>query len=159
MVSQWLQVVWLVTSGVVVGHYVTVVLAWMPTERRVPAATVWSFHRTFDVVIDRFMPFTVAASLLSTLGVLFTRPNASTAERALIGLAAAGTLTAALTSITFNVRINRQLGEWSEAQVAEQEGAFRALRERWNSGHAIRTAGMLTSFLIAVAISVFWHAG
>jgi hypothetical protein len=155
MIAQWCQVVWLIATGVAAGSYVLVAFALAPTIQRVSAATAWAFHRIFDPQVDRYMPPTVALGVISGIAVLITRSEASAAERVLIVLAILGMAAAAITSLTFNMRINRQLGAWTEAQAIAQEGDFRALRARWNSGNLIRTFGALLAFLIAVVLSTF----
>lgn len=158
MLAQWLQVVWLLSTGLAAGGYVMVAFALVPTVRRLPATTAWAFHRTFDQQVDRYMPITVAIGVISGAAVWLTRPQPSVMERVLIGVAILGMATVAVVSLTFNMRINRRLGQWTEQHVVENEDAFWDLRANWTQGNLIRTAGAVSAFLIAVAISVFWGA-
>lgn len=155
MLAQVIQALWLLSTGLAASTYLMVGLALIPTVRRLPATTAWAFHRTFDPQVDRYMPASVAVGLVSGLAFLLTKPQLTASEGVLIGLACLGMATAAITSMAFNMQINRRLGRWTEAQVAEQEGAFWALRTSWGRGHLLRSTGAVLAFLIAVAICVF----
>lgn len=155
MLAQLIQAIWLLSTGLAAGTYALVALALIPTIRSLPATTAWAFHRTFDPQVDRYMPAAVAIGLIGGVAVLLTKPGLTTAEGLLIGVAILGMATVAITSLTFNMQINRRLGQWTETQVAEQEGAFWSLRASWGRGNLLRSAGAAAAFLIAVAISVF----
>jgi xanthine/uracil permease len=155
MIAQWLQFIWLLATGVVTGTHACVTFGLVPTTRQLPAPTVWAFHRIFDFKIDRYMPLATAISIATGLGVLLTRAGATATERILIGVAVAGMALAALTSLTYNLRINRQLAGWTEEQVSAEEGEFRRLRANWTLGNRVRSTGAAVAFLLAVTISVF----
>lgn len=145
-----LRVVNLVAAGLAAGILVVVLVAVIPLVRGLPPAVGLLIHQRFDPLVDRVNPPAVALSALSALLILLLDRTLTAPAAALTALGLLGSLGVAVTSLGFNMRINRLVRSWSADAVPD---AWAAVRARWNRGHAVRTAaGLLALCCQAVAV-------
>src|SRR5689334_8192882 len=99
------------TSGVTEGILVAVLIAVTPAMLGLPDAMALRFKQRFDPLVDRINPPFVALAAISAVLVLIMADLSSTATVfAAVGIA--GGLGVAVTSLGFNLRINREMASW-----------------------------------------------
>ena len=138
------------SAAIATGTQVMVLFALIPVVRGLSPRVGLQLHQAIDPRIDRYNPAAVAVSALTGVAILALHRNLSRLSAACYAVGLAGTLGVAVTSLRFNMRINRRLGGWSAEAVPAE---YRQVRERWNRFHALRTAcGVL-------ALGCFINAG
>ena len=136
------RVLVIVGSGLVAGALVAVLAAWLPTLAPMPADQALRVKQRFDRLMDRVTPpLTILAAILAVV-LLFGSDDGVVTTLNAIGLA--GLVGVGLTSVGYNMRVNRRMAKWAGDTMDEAE--FRHLQRRWAVGHAVRTACALTAF-------------
>jgi Domain of unknown function (DUF1772) len=130
------------------GTLVAVLAGVIPVLRALGDREALHAKQLLDPLIDRYQPATVALATIAGVAILFW--NLSTAQYAFTAVGIAGGVGVAVTSLGFNVRINKTMSTMSLDPVAPE---FRQLLARWSRFHVIRTTFALTSltgYLVAV---------
>jgi amino acid permease len=146
--SEWLEILMLVTGGLFAGG--VLLIAW----ERVPAwraSELSEFRAAFAHTlrrVDRLQPLLLVLSLVSTIGFAIAVEGAA---RTAAVLAAAGFLVILVGSGAWLVPLQRRLvTSGSERQSQELE----RWRRQWFRGHVIRTVVALASLGLAVVAAV-----
>jgi len=132
----------LFVSGVSAGVLILVLIAVMPAIRSLPVATVLRFKAKFDPLVDRLNPPFVIVAVLTGVALLFVGdPTSTQVIFTIVGIV--GSAGIAITSLTVNMRINREMATWNpDAPPPEYE----PLLARWTAVHGIRTLSGVTAF-------------
>src|SRR5436309_742485 len=123
------------TSAIVAGLMILVLVAFVPALFRLPDAEGLRFHQVLHPLADRYMPVVGTMPVVFGAAVLFY-------ERRLAGwelLTLAGVMCSGATiavSVAFNVPINRQVDRLGPAGVPP---LYPSARRRWSWFHALRT--------------------
>jgi hypothetical protein len=136
--------------AIAAGTLVAVLAGVIPVLRELESREALHAKQLLDPPIDRYQPPTVALATIAGIAILFW--DLSTAQYVFTAVGIAGALGVAVTSLGFNVRINRTMATWSLDPVPAE---FRALLARWSRFHVIRTTFSivsLTGYLIAVLV-------
>jgi hypothetical protein len=142
-----LNVIALVTSGLLAGGLVEVAAGEVPAFRRIDHGAYIRLHQLIDIHVHRYMPKMSISAALSgaVLAILRTGPL----TRGLLVFAVAMTISVGVISELGNVPINRLIHGWQpENPPAEVPLALR----RWARLHLVRTvAGVMALLSFAVA--------
>ena len=136
--------------AIAAGTLVAVLAGVIPVLRELDAREALHAKQLLDPPIDRYQPATVAVATIAGVAILFW--GLSTAEYVCTAVGIAGALGVAVTSLGFNVRMNKTMAGWSLDPVPAE---FRALLARWSRFHVIRTTFAivsLTAYLLALLI-------
>jgi hypothetical protein len=127
--------------GVATGTLVTVLVAFIPTLMSLEPPLALAIKQSVDPRIDRFNP--PATALAGVAGIAIQFFDLTTAQRICTAIGIVGAAGIAITSLGFNMRINRQMAKF-QADAPPPE--FTALQTRWNRLHAVRTAAAVVGF-------------
>lgn len=136
--------------GIAAGTFVAVLAGVIPVLRTLDQREALQAKQLLDPGIDRYQPATVALATVAGIAILFW--DLSTAEYVWTAVGIAGGLGVAVTSVGFNMRMNRTMLTWSLDAVPAE---FRDLLARWSRFHVIRTTfGLvaLTGYLVALLV-------
>lgn len=136
-VADVLRFVNLFSAAIGAGGLAMVLVALVPAKRHLATGPAVDLHQYTTPLIDRYMPQSIAISLLSALLLLIVDFRGLRPATVATVIGAACTLGVSIVSVRFNFPINRTIAKWSvEAVPAE----YPTLRQRWDRLHLIRTA-------------------
>ena len=147
-----LRVVNGVMAAMMAGGLVMVMVAVVPTFRRLPDRLAVRLHREVDRYVDVPLPIFTALTFVTALLLAVVDTQTAT-TRALTLVAAAGALLVALSSHFVNRPMNLRLRTWGDGPVAPE---YPTLRRRWDLAHAARTVAGLTT-LVCTIVAMLAH--
>lgn len=137
------------SAAIAAGTLVMVLVVLIPMVRKFSPRMGLELHQAMDPRVDRYVPASVAVSGIAALLILVLQRNAPTVSTVFTIAGLLGTMGVGVVALGFNVRINRRIREWSVESIPPE---YREVRERWNAGHAVRTASgvlALAAYIIA----------
>ena len=143
----------LFAAAIAVGGWILVLLAIVPTRERLPGGGAVTFHQASTERIDRYLPPTVAVSIVAAIAVVLVDRSLPPVAVASLLAGAVAMAVAAGISLGINMPMNRAIGGWSaEAPPAEAGATW----SRWDRFHAMRTLSGVVALacFIGAAVSV-----
>jgi len=140
-------------AAIATGTLVMVLLALIPMVGSMSPGVGLQVHHRIDPLIDRFNPPSVIISAVAAALILLLDAARTSTTVFLYVVGILGSIGIAVTSLGFNMRINRSIRAWSVDAVPEEYGPT---RERWNRFHLVRTVSSvlaLSCYIIAVLAS------
>jgi Domain of unknown function (DUF1772) len=129
----------LLMAAMMAGGLTMVMVAVVPTFRRLPDRLAVGLHREVDRYVDVPLPIFTALTFVGSIVLLVDG-----AETALVAAAVAGTLAVAVGSHFVNRPMNLRLKSWGSGPVPAE---YTRLRRRWDLAHAFRTAAGVASLV------------
>ncbi len=137
----------LLLAALVSGALSVVQFGMIPYRKKLDGAGFTGLHQTLNAFMDRYMRRITGAALVSGIALTGLR-WASAPDAAKLGaLGVAGLAGVTVTTLMFNVPINRTVDTWSKGSAPAN---FAAVRDRWDRFHALRT---FTSFVAFAAFA------
>lgn len=134
----------LLAAGLNGGGALLILVAVVPTIRRLPPSIGLRVHRAVNPRADRYLPITVALSALSGLGILILHDHLSATAVLFTILGLIGTVGVFVLGVFFDIPLSRTMHSWDhEAVPSEYERAL----ARWTQIHGMRTAAALLAFV------------
>lgn len=149
MFADLLRFVNLFCAGIAAGTFVTVLLAFIPIVDGLAPRVGLQVRQGLDPLVDRYNPPAVILAMLTAIAILASQRELTLAATLLYVVGLVGMIGVAVTSLGFNMRINRVLAGWSTEAVPPE---YEPLLRRWNRYHRLRTGfGLLglVSFIAA----------
>jgi len=142
----------LLAAAMMAGGLTMVMVAVVPTFRRLPARLAVSLHREVDRFVDVPLPIFTVLTVLSSIPLLFDDGTAT----GLVAAAAACAVVVAVGSHFVNRPMNLRLKEWGPGPVPAE---YAALRRRWDIAHAVRTAVGLAALVCLIVATLSTSTG
>jgi hypothetical protein len=135
----------LLMAAMMAGGLTMVMVAVVPTFRRLPDRLAVGLHREVDRYVDVPLPIFTVLTFVGSAALLFDG-----AETALVAAAAVCTIVVAVGSHFVNRPMNLRLKSWGPGPVPTE---YARLRRRWDLAHAFRTAaGVAALVCLTVAM-------
>ena len=142
-----LRVLNLLVAAMMAGGLVMVMVAVVPTFRRLPDRLAVSLHRQVDRYVDVPLPIFTVLTVLSAIPLLFDDDTAT----GLVAAAAACGVVVAVGSHFVNRPMNLRLKSWGPGPVPAE---YAGLRRRWDLAHALRTAAGLAALVCLIVATL-----
>jgi Domain of unknown function (DUF1772) len=131
----------LLMAAMMAGGLTMVMVAVVPTFRRLPDRLAVGLHREVDRYVDVPLPIFTALTFLSSVVLLFDGTTV------LVAAAAACAIAVAVGSHFVNRPMNLRLKSWGSGPVPAE---YARLRRRWDMAHAIRTAAGVAALICLI---------
>jgi uncharacterized membrane protein len=148
-----LQILALLVLGLMCGSELNVAVVGHPTLNRQPLDVHIPVRASFAVLLGRVMPFWMGGSTLLSLFLLLPFVHLSEPAWRFAAVAAAIQVLAVVFSLVGPVPINNRIAKWTVASLPEN---WKAMEQRWDVYHSIRTGGLIIAFAL-LALSLGAH--
>ena len=147
-----LRFVNLFAAAIAVGGWLLVLLAVVPARARLAGGAEITFHNASTERIDRYLPPSVAVSIVAAVGVaVLDRALTPPVLALLVGGALAMAVAAAI-ALGINMPMNRRIAQWSSD---EPPGDAADIWRRWDRFHTLRTLAGVAALACFVGVAVF----
>jgi hypothetical protein len=137
----------LLAAAMMAGGLTMVMVAVVPTFRRLPDRLAVSLHREVDRYVDVPLPIFTVLTVISSIPLLFDDEAAT----GLVAAAAACAIGVAVGSHFVNRPMNLRLKAWGSGPVPAE---YAGLRRRWDLAHALRTAAGLAALVCLIVATL-----
>jgi uncharacterized membrane protein len=148
-----LQIFALLVLGLMCGSELNVAVVAHPTLNRQPLDVHIPMRSAFAVLLGRVMPFWMGGSTLLSLLLLLPFEHLNEHAWRFTAAACAIQVFAVVFSLVGPVPINNRIAKWTVPSLPEN---WKAMEQRWDAYHAIRTGGLIIAFAF-LALSLGSH--